>query len=89
MYHAAIAESEMKSRAEWTDRTTFARSSLFARPDGLTIYIGTTNEEYGLFLELGTRYMRPYPVITPQIEETGLAYWNDAVEIARSLLFGG
>jgi HK97 gp10 family phage protein len=70
---ASRAESEMKERAPWTDRTSQARGGLFGKAeqtgDGARIHIGGTME-YQPFLELGTRRMKPYPIIKPVHDET-------------------
>src|SRR5690606_29161537 len=52
--HAARAEAAMKTGAPWNDQTGYARGALFGRADGTDIILGTSNTEYGLFLELGT-----------------------------------
>lgn len=79
----------MKARAEWTDRTTYARGSLFGRADGMNITLGTANEEYGIFLELGTSRMRAFPTVRPQLQETGEAYFRDAARLTGQTMFGG
>jgi hypothetical protein len=70
---ASRAESEMKERAGWTDRTTHARGGLFGKAEktaaGSTIYLGGTME-YQPFLELGTKTSKPYPIIVPVADET-------------------
>lgn len=70
---ASRAEGEMKERAEWTDRTNQARSSLFGEAEqtanGARITLGGT-AEHNVYLELGTRYMTARPIIRPVLDET-------------------
>lgn len=65
---ASRGESRMKDDAPWTDRTGQARGGLYGQAEryegGSRIHLGGT-AAYQPFLELGTRYMRPYPVIVP------------------------
>lgn len=89
MSHAARGESSMKANAGWNDRTAFARASLFGRADGLTIYLGTSNDEYGIFLELGTSKMSAFPTIGPQLRQTSAEYFADAVTLTGAILIGG
>lgn len=90
--HAARAEATMKTGASWTDQTGFARAALFARYMGddnmVHIEIGTTNLEYGIFLELGTIYMAPRPIIEPTYRDTAEALWRDAIILVGGLLRG-
>lgn len=85
---AARGESMMKSGAPWNDITGFARGSLYGRADGTTITIGTSNAEYGGFLELGTVYMAPRPIIVPTLTPLAQHYWRDAMTLARSIFVG-
>lgn len=87
--HAARAEANMKSVAGWNDRTAFARGSLFGRAEGLTIFLGTTNDEYGHFLEFGTSRMPAFPTIGPQLRQTSVEYFQDAARLAGVTLLGG
>lgn len=87
--HAKRAEDSMKQRREWTDRTGHARGSLYGKAEGKDIELGTVNEEYGVFLELGTSRMRAYPVIEPQARETAPEYFDDAGTLVMRLLGGG
>lgn len=87
--HAARAEGNMKQNAGWNDRTAFARSSLFGRAEGMTIYLGTTNDEYGHFLEFGTSRMPAFPTIGPQLQQTSVEYFEDAARLAGATLLGG
>lgn len=87
-YHAARGEATMKQIAAWTDRTAYARGSLFGRSEGMAIYLGTVNEAYGLFLELGTSRMRAFPTIRPTMEQVGADYFRDAVTLVGTELFG-
>lgn len=86
--HAARGDSIMKAGASWTDRTTFARSSLYGRAEGLTIYLGTTNDEYGRHLELGTIYMAARPIIVPTMNEVAQQYFSDSLTLIRGILGG-
>ena len=88
MVSAARAESIMKSGAPWNDITGFARGALYGRAQGTTIEIGTTNFEYGLFLELGTVNMAPRPIISPTVNRTADQYYRDAFTLARGILVG-
>lgn len=87
--HAARGESTMKSGAPWTDRTGYARGALYGRSEGTTIYIGTTNEEYGLFLELGTIYMAPRAIIEPTLNEVARDYFSDVIKLVATAMGGG
>ena len=87
--YAARGEALMKDIAEWNDRTAYARGSLFGRSEGLAIFLGTVNEAYGLFLELGTSRMRAFPTIRPALEQIGADYFRDAVALTGATLFGG
>jgi HK97 gp10 family phage protein len=86
--HAARAEGAMKSNAPWMDQTAFARGSLYGRAEGTDIILGTTNAEYGIFLELGTVNMAPRPVIRETLDQTAQAYFRDAVALAGGILGG-
>lgn len=87
--YAAKGQATMQERAGWTDRTAYARSSLFGRSEGLAIYLGTTNDEYGHFLELGTSRMPAFPTISPTLVEIQYEYFRDATALAGRILFGG
>lgn len=80
---AARGEAGMKQRAGWTDRTAHARNSLFGRAEETTIYLGTTNLEYGMYLEQGTRHMRAFPTIQPQANETAKVYFEGAAQLVK------
>lgn len=86
--HAARGESRMKAERPWTDRTGYARGSLYGRADGVNIDLGTTNAEYGVFLELGTSRMAPRPIIVPTATETAPQYFKDAADLVGRLLGG-
>ena len=66
-------ETWMKHNAPWRDRTTNARNGLFANARKLGKYVfGIVLGhivDYGIYLEEGTRNMRPYPIVRPAIEE--------------------
>lgn len=87
-FHAAKAEGNMKDRAGWTDRTSYARSSLFGRSEGLAIFLGTTNSDYGQYLEFGTSRMPAFPVIRPQTQDTANEYYRDACALVSMMVFG-
>lgn len=78
----------MKANASWNDITGFARNSLYARAENTTIYLGTVNAEYGVFLELGTVHMAPRPVIEPQLNITAERYFRDAIMLIKGILGG-
>lgn len=86
--HAARAEGQMKQQASWTDRTGYARGALFARAEGTDITLGTTNDEYGGHLELGTSRMAARPVILPVAMETAPRYFDDAAQLVGRMLRG-
>jgi hypothetical protein len=73
---ASRAESEMKERAEWTDRTTQARGGLFGKAEqtaaGARITLGGT-AEHNIYLEVGTRYMAARPIIRPVLDKTEIS----------------
>lgn len=79
----------MKSGAPWTDQTGYARGALYARAEGTDIHIGTSNEEYGMFLELGTSKMAPRPIIIPTLDTVAQAYIEDAYKLTSTIMFGG
>ena len=72
---ASRGETEMKDRAPWADQTANARGGLFGKAEktanGAKIYLGGT-AEYQPFLELGTRRMRPRPIIRIVADETAV-----------------
>lgn len=86
-YFAAAMESHMKQTAGWSDRTGAARQSLrsFATQaaTGVVIYL-TIGVSYGVHLMLGTRYMRPYPVI----QSTMQAFHAPIMAAVRKLVGG-
>lgn len=86
--HAARAEDYMKTNASWNDITGYARGSLYGRAEGTTIYLGTTNSEYGLFLELGTVKMAARPIIGPAVPITAEAYFRDVTVLIQGMLSG-
>lgn len=87
--HASRGETKMRSGAPWTDRTGYARSSLYGRAEGTDVVLGTSNTEYGVFLELGTSKMAPRPIIVPTVNETAPEYFEDAAEFVMRKLGGG
>lgn len=87
--HAARAEGQMKANAPWNDQTGFARGSLFGRSEGTDITLGTTNGDYGHYLELGTSKMAAKPIILPTAMETAPGYFDDAGKLVMRLMAGG
>ncbi len=85
---AKKAERFAKQHRPWNDQTTHARDSLYGDAIGTTIYVGTVNKDYGLYLELGTRKMRAYPIILPTIFEIALQYYSDVVRMMRRYMTG-
>lgn len=86
--HAARGQAYMMVNASWNDVTGYARGALYGRAEGTTIYLGTGNDEYGLFLELGTIHMAPRPIIGPAVPIVAEAYFRDAVTLMRGILGG-
>ena len=77
----------MKQNADWVDRTRKARDSLEAVSywNGVELVIvAKIGVPYGSYLVLGTRYMRPHPII----QET-LAAYNAPIMRAMRKLVGG
>lgn len=68
-------EAHMKQKAPWKDRTSNARNGLFANAarlsKGVYAIILGHSVTYGIFLELGTRFMRKRPIIVPTMQEFG------------------
>lgn len=68
---AQIIASYAKQIAPWNDITGAARQGLrgfaVASATSITIFV-VTSVFYGLFLELGTRFMGPRPAIMPAME---------------------
>lgn len=83
---AARGESDMKTGAPWNDHTTHARTSLYGRPEGTDIELGTTNEEYGLYLEEGTSKMAPRAIIVPTAMAIAPQYFEDAEAFLAHLI---
>lgn len=88
---ASRGETEMKERAPWADRSTNARNGLFGKAErtdtGAVIYLGGTMD-YQPYLELGTRYMRPYPIIMPVTKEVRVTAIEGMGEVISKLLGG-
>lgn len=87
--HASRGESAMKSGAPWNDQTGFARASLYGRAEGTDVVLGTTNGEYGPYLELGTSKMAPRPIIGPTAQELAPPYFQDSAQIVTHIIGGG
>jgi hypothetical protein len=86
--HAARGEAWMRAGAPWNDQTGFARAALYGKAQGTDIVLGTTNDEYGPFLEMGTVRMAPRPIIQPGLAFVAPAYFKDAVRLMRGILGG-
>lgn len=82
-------ETQMRSNAPWQDRTGFARASLYGRAEGTDVVLGTSNAEYGVYLELGTSRMAPREIIGPTLDELAPQHFEDAAELVMRLLNGG
>jgi hypothetical protein len=69
---AARAEALAKQIAPWNDRTGAARAGLrsFSQKSatGATLYL-VHSVFYGIYLEMGTSKMGPYPAISPALEQ--------------------
>jgi HK97 gp10 family phage protein len=87
--HASKGESAMRANAPWNDRTGFARASLTGQAEGTDVVLGTTNSEYGIYLELGTSKMAARPIIVPTANEIAPEYFRTSADIVRRLLGGG
>lgn len=85
---AKKGEGYAKRNRAWNDQTGHARDSLYGEAEGNTIYIGTVNKEYGLYLELGTRRMRAYPIIMPTIFEIAPLYYSDVTRMIQRYMGG-
>lgn len=74
-YWDGRAESHMKQKAPWKDRTTNARNGLSAKAvklgAGVYAIILSHAVTYGIFLERGTRKMKARPIIIPTLAEYG------------------
>lgn len=86
--YASRGEGQMRGQAPWTDRTGYARSALFGAADGTDVVLGTTNAEYGPYLELGTSKMAARPVIVPVATELAPQYFEDCGTLAMQILGG-
>ena len=68
---AQVIAAQAQSIAPWQDRTGAARQGLrgFTQggADSVTIFV-VTSVFYGIFLEMGTRFMGPRPSIMPAME---------------------
>jgi hypothetical protein len=74
-FHDAGAEAYMKHNAPWKDRTTNARNGLRAKGVklGKKLYalLLTHSVTYGIYLELGTKFMHKRPIIVPTLKLYG------------------
>lgn len=84
---AAKIEAYARSHAPWQDVTGAARQGLRAFVEGeglqITIYL-VTSVVYGLYLELGTRFMAPRPIVMPALQ----AHYAELVAAIRALIGG-
>lgn len=87
--HASRGQAAMVSGAPWNDRTGYARASLTGQAEGTDVVLGTTNTEYGHYLELGTSKMAARPIIEPTAREIAPDYFQSSADIVRNLLGGG
>lgn len=87
--HASRGESQMKGGAPWNDQTGYARASLTGQAEGTDIVLGTTNTEYGHYLELGTSKMAARPIIEPTAREIAPGYFETSAGIVVRMLGGG
>jgi hypothetical protein len=82
---AAKIEAYARSHAPWSDVTGAARQGLRAFVEGagfqITLYL-VTSVVYGLYLELGTRYMAPRPIVMPALQ----AHYAELVAAIAALL---
>lgn len=83
----AKAEQLARSGAPWADRTGAARQGLRAfvetGGDTATLYL-VHSVFYGIFLELGTRFMGPRPIIVPTLE----TLYGEVMSMLRALVGG-
>jgi malic enzyme len=86
--YASRGQSQMVAGAPWNDQTGYARASLFGRAEGTDVVLGTTNGEYGPFLELGTSKMEPRPIIVPTANELAPPYFQDSAQIVTRTIGG-
>jgi HK97 gp10 family phage protein len=69
-------EAHMKQKAPWHDRTTNARNGLAAfaaktTTAGSFVIVLVHTVTYGIYLELGTRFMKARPIIIPTLNAYG------------------
>jgi len=68
---AAQMQAQAAGSAPWTDQSGAARGGLrgFAEKAATQVVIYLVHSvHYGVYLELGTRYMAPRPIIVPTLE---------------------
>ena len=87
-------ESHMKQKAPWHDRTTNARNGLTAfaaktSTAGSFAILLVTTVTYGLYLELGTRFMHARPIIVPTLNAYGPKVIKTLTKILDRLGGGG
>jgi hypothetical protein len=84
---AAKIEAYARRAAPWTDRSGDARRGLTGWSEGegfnLIIYLATT-VAYGVYLELGTRYMAPRPIVVPALQ----AHYAELVAAIGAIIAG-
>lgn len=85
---ASRIETYARSRAPWQDRTGAARQGLTTFVEGaatqISLYL-VTSVAYGVYLELGTRYMAPRPIVMPALQ----AHYAALVAAIQALIAGG
>lgn len=85
---AARIEAYARSLAPWKDVTGAARRGLRTFVEGgafnLTLYL-VTSVAYGLYLELGTRFMAPRPIVMPALQ----AHYAELVAAIQAVIAGG
>ena len=88
-FHDAGAEAYMKHNAPWKDRTTNARNGLSAKGVKLAAkryaLLLVHSVSYGVYLELGTRFMHKRPIIVPTLNLYGPKVMKTFVKILDRL----
>jgi hypothetical protein len=87
--YAPKSEAWMKQKAPWTDRTTNARNGLKSRAFNLANkvfgFVLAHSVSYGIYLELGTKYMKARPVIVPAMDRYGPMAFRATRKLMRKL----
>lgn len=88
-YWDGRVEAHMKQKAPWKDRTANARNGLSATAvklsAGVYAILLVHAVTYGIFLELGTRYMKARPIIVPTLQLYGPKVIKTLVKILDRL----